>query len=365
MAASASRTTVRLTSDVWWHNNHNSTTGGTQNTLQLLPSAAFRILDHQLHASGILPNNLNHPSNNNNNNNSNNNNNNNKTVLYNHAWFCASQSVTCVPLPATLHTQQCLLSNKGLVKAHIWVTKIGTSSLQLANILTVDDNDNDANNNNNNNNQTVLATAQRVFVRSAPFSEPEKQSIWQRGGAPSSSSSSSTKKNNKDDSLLLDYYYGKGSETSSDTPAPSHGSPSPIPLPLLERFHRTFPFALSSSLSPILTVHIGPHHVNLGNHVDSAALLETAVHAMWLHGNQTATTRMINNPIPTVVNSVAINYLQEAKLGQVLDCWVHEAHTYMTTRPSSSSPPPRNNKGNIDESSYSEEPQLVVIAKAI
>jgi hypothetical protein len=350
MAASASRTTVRLTSDIWWTS---STSGGTKNTLQLLPSAAFRILDHQLHASGILPNNLSRPSNNSNN-----------ALLYNHAWYCASQSVTCVPLPATLHTQQCLLSNQRLVKAHIWITKIGTSSLQLANVLTVDDNDdNDANHY-----QTVLATAQRVFVRSAPFSEPEKQDIWQRGGALSSSSwdiGSKTSKNNNEASQLMDFYYGKGSETSSDTSISSRGSPTP--LPSLERFHRTFPSTLSSSLFPILTVHIGPHHVNLGNHVDNTALLETAVHALWLHGNQTAdTTRMIiNNPAtPALVSSVAINYFKEAKLGQVLECWVHDAHTYITTRPSSSSSSPTNNNGDVEESSSSVEPQLVAIAKA-
>jgi hypothetical protein len=205
------RTSLRITSDIWSRNE-----GG----VQLFPSSALQIVDHHLHASGIIPRKVIYDS----------------RRVYGHDWYCVSQSVTCFPLEDLIHKSldECCSSH-----SHVWVQSVGNSSLQLGSAITMDD--------------QVLATARRVFIRknngrSAPFSDTERSRFWE--------------------DCALD-------ETIAFL---DHNAEHP--LPLLERFGTVLPKQNPSEL--LLKVTVGPQHTNFGNHADHAFLAETAVHAMTL-----------------------------------------------------------------------------------
>jgi len=200
----------------------------------IFPSAALRILDHHLHASGIIPtvsssadvsgvsNNL--------------------SSIYEHDWFCVSQAVTCMECSSLLHA-----SLQSELTSYVWVESVGNSSIRFGNVIWMKE-------------TIILAKAQRVFVRkqkggkkSAPFSDDERDRFHAM------------------DNLM------KGFE---------------LPEPL---FVETSKHHINEddNSSPILTTQVGPQHVNFGKHADHAFLLETAMHALYLANNDS--TNLLNS----------------------------------------------------------------------
>jgi len=253
------QTTIRMTGDILQRRD------GKQ---QILPSIALRIADHHLHASGIIP----HTSDSNNDN-----------RLYEHDWFCVSQAVDCYPIDR--------LVQKSMDNAlsSLFVMKVGSSSIQFGNALTMKD--------------ELLATTIRVFCRKDtstdkldPFSEEERD-------------------------RFLEF---QQPTTSND-----------IVMPQLERFDTSLPSEITNTTTkPILSVKVGPSHINFGNHADHASLAEVAFHALSLKGNK-----------DKECTGLTINYINETYLGDTLDCYCYDDKVYVT------------------RTSNNEEKSLVLIAK--
>jgi len=229
-------TTLRMTGDIWHRN-------GRQ---QLLPSSAFQIADHHLHASGLIE----HTGED-------------EGRLYKHDWFCVSQAADCFPVDGLL---QKAMEN---VHSNIFVLQVGTSSIQFGNTLTL--------------NSELLATTRRVFCRKKdttgtldPFTKEEK-------------------------TRFLEF-----------CPTPSEPK-----LPELERY-AILPTATitSGATSSILSVRVGPQHINFGNHADHAFLAEVAHHALSLVHKER--------------DGLTINYISETFIGDTLECFFYENTIYVT-----------------------------------
>jgi len=272
--------TIRNTSDICIRTN------------RLHFGSALRIVDHHLHVSGIIP-----------------------RVsfitdakrkessfsLYEHNWFCISQSVTTPSVEALKHLA--LQDKIDTAQVHTWISRIGTSSLHLASsILAADDGDDDTNDQNSNKRHVVLAVANRVFVRrdlrdirkAAPFSQKESQQHFERYLHESLINNNSNNNSSAaiDDILLTN-------------------------LPKLMDINvKQYSDASILTDQPLLRVSIGPHHVNVGNHVDHAFLAETAAHALW-KATATATAEGEQQ-----LNNLKIQYVAEPALGQTLECHV-------------------------------------------
>lgn len=89
----------------------------------------------------------------------------------------------------------------------------------------------------------------------------------------------------------------------------------PISFPQLERFEASLPKAMQDSKS-ILSVKVGPQHVNFANHVDHAFLAEKAHHALHLINKES--------------ENLIINYLGQPFLGDVLECFAQDDKIYIT-----------------------------------
>ena len=114
--------------------------------MQLYPSSALRIVDHHLHASGIIERTSG-----------------NTKRFYEHDWFCVAQSVTCFSVDDLMVKAM----DEESSHSFIFVLGVGTSSIQFGNLITIND--------------QVLATTRRVFARkdstsgkSLPFSNEER-----------------------------------------------------------------------------------------------------------------------------------------------------------------------------------------------
>mmetsp|Transcript_106221 Transcript_106221/g.307434 ORF Transcript_106221/g.307434 Transcript_106221/m.307434 type:complete len:389 (-) Transcript_106221:101-1267(-) len=116
--------TIRVTQDIWCRGDVG----------QLFPSAAMRLWDHHLHTSGMLPRSYTTDG-----------------RIYQEDWVCTYQNVTCFPQEALLE----LAMEDGPEQAHthIWVDRIGVSTLYLSQMVTLYD--------------EVLATSVRVLSRRA------------------------------------------------------------------------------------------------------------------------------------------------------------------------------------------------------
>jgi len=184
--------------------------------------------------------------------------------LYVHDWFCISQAVHCSsPINNLLKK-----SLRDSAESSIFVSKVGASSIHFGNALTL--------------NNELLATTFRVFCRkhisgeSAPFTDAERNRFVLQC-AP--------QKN------ICEF-----------------------PMPQLARFDKIVPAAAMES-QPILSVMVGPQHVNFGNHADHAFLAETVHHALSL-------TKIEHNDL-------AINYIEEVKLGDMLECFSDTGKVYV------------------------------------
>jgi hypothetical protein len=269
------KTSLRLTADVW------SRDAGA--SFQLFPASVLRIVDHHLHASGIIPRIKQDTI---------------QPRVYEHDWYCVSQSVRCFPednlIQLSLESSAC--------SSHIWVERVGNSSLQLGNVITA--------------NEQVLATARRVFVRrsndkSAPFLEVERERFL------------------SEDCTLDETAIGGYLDEQH-------------PLPLLQRLpppEDIFKNADDRASSVVLKVTVGAQHANFGNHADHAFLAETAVHAMTIAN------------IPVSDGDIAVNYMREAMVGHELECIVQGNAVYVV-------------RSSGDNEEQHQEPVLVLIAKA-
>jgi hypothetical protein len=235
-------TTLRMTNDIWLRE------GGAQ---QLHPASALRIVDHHLHASGIIEHAVDNP---------------NPIRLYEHDWFCVNQAVNCFSV------DDLLLKSLDEHNSHsfIFVMGVGTSSIHFGNVITLKD--------------EVLATTRRVFCRkhvsgkTAPFSEEERVQFLE---------------SQPPDVLTV------GQQA----------------MPQIHKFGSFLPTP-KEGIEPVLTVKVGPQHVNFGNHADHAFLAETAVHALTLEKIDVA--------------SLAVNYVSEALLGHTLECFLHYDTLFIT-----------------------------------
>ena len=95
-------------------------------------------------------------------------------------------------------------------------------------------------------------------------------------------------------------------------------------MPQLERFDTSLPSQItntSTTTKPILSVKVGPSHINFGNHADHAFLAEVAHHALSLGRNKK------DKEFST---GLSINYINEAHFGDTLDCYYYDGTVYVT-----------------------------------
>jgi hypothetical protein len=165
-----------------------------------------------------------------------------------------------------MHEKSAQDANSSLV-----VTNVGTSSLNFGNTLTLND--------------ETVAAVHRVFCRvfpstnkSAAFDENERNAFSEF--QPSTDISSS--------------------------------------FPKVERFDGVLPETLrdSRSVSSVLSVKAGPQHINFANHVDHAFIAEIAHHALYLINKES--------------EHLAVNYLGQPHLGDVLECFDYDDKIYIT-----------------------------------
>jgi len=175
-------------------------------------------------------------------------------------WFCVSQAVKCFPVDR--------LHKKAVEDAQssLYVTNVGTSSIHLGNSLMLKD--------------ETLATTQRVFCR-----------VSSSASAPAA---------------FTDQERNKFSEFHPTVD---------VSFPQLERFEAKLPDS-KNSMKSVLSVKVGPQHINFASHVDHAFLAETAHHA--LHSISKASENLV------------INYLGQPSLGDTLQCFASEDKIYIT-----------------------------------
>lgn len=149
------------------------------------------------------------------------------------------------------------------------VEGVGGSSLRLANTIRLDGGGGAG--------PDLLSTTRRVFARldpsggPAPFDGGERERLSRLGGA-------------------------------GGDPGGVDGSL----LPELVRFGPPGHYDAEEEAEPLLSVRVGPADVNFGDHGDHSSLAKTAHHALVLRGAGR--------------DGIAINYLAETFLGDVLDC---------------------------------------------
>jgi len=222
-------------------------------------AAALRIMDHTLHISGIIG----------------------KAPNYTHNWLCITNAVTVFPREHFLQESFLYCDD---IRSLIWVASVGTgSSVTFGHAITMKD-------------SICLATASRVFVRydpktnkAAPFTEEERgifvQNHSRLGRTP-------------DKCLSIDF--------------------EKYILPEAKRLEAA-PLQNQFREQSILTVRIGPQHVNFANHVDHAFLLETASHALFLR--DTMIHAKNEGLAPT---TLVVNYKSSAELNQYLHCFTYD-----------------------------------------
>lgn len=188
--------------------------------------------------------------------------------LYVHDWFCISQAVRC-PSPIDNLLKKTLRDS---AESSIFVTKVGGSSIHFGTVLTL--------------NNELLATTLRVFCRKhvsgefAPFADAERNRFVSQ--------------------------------------FPHQNATHEFPMPQLERFDKIIPATVMES-QPLLSVKVGHQHVNFGNHADHAFLAGTAL----LH--ELSLTKMEQQH-----GDLAINYIEEVNLGDMLECFLDSGKVYVT-----------------------------------
>ena len=238
-------------------------------------------MDHHLHASGIIPHTkAGHGGT--------------SSSTQEHDWLCASQSVTCYPY-ANLLRDACWIGSgakskrDSLFQSHVWVTKVGNSSLQLGSMITVDTGDEDMRQ------LLPVATARRVFVRKSrsdgtvsPFLDHERVRFEMEGSA---------------DTSIQDIL---------DQPLHTDNGSGRILPQWMDRLSNVRP---NSTEPPHMAVRVGPQHINSGRHADHAFLAETAFQVFCEALGQGGAEA--NLPF-----EMKLTYVSEAMLGDTLECFV-------------------------------------------
>jgi len=326
MSTRVRATTIRATTDILLKpkNKH-------QQPQLLFPAAALRICDHHLHCSGIIPQiHYNYDCDSDRDDAF--------TRIYEHDWFCVSQAVQCYAQhssvsvsslgikknndcgdstsPPLLHR---VVNGTETCYCDVWVDSdsIGKSSIQFGGLVSIG--------------RDILAIVRRVFVRmspttpknrnseelsssrlnsnnklklkSAPFSDQEKQRFRERFGF---------------DALgISENYKASDAKLSRDLVQ--------IKRPDFDSYRlKTKITELESSLSSIqhqeeqpflARVTVGPQHINFGNHADHAFLAETASHALTILSTKQQKSSSCND------DYVSIQYVSEVLLGDVLESY--------------------------------------------
>jgi hypothetical protein len=344
MSTRVRATTIRATTDILHKPNKQQQ---QQQQQQLFPAAALRICDHHLHSSGIIPR-IHYDSDSARDDAA--------TRIYEHDWFCVSQAVQCFAhssISPVLGIKDVDTSSSPLLHrvvngtdpcyCDVWVDtdSIGKSSIQFGGLVSIG--------------SDVLAMVRRVFVRmsstpkncnsegsssggsnntlklkSAPFSDQEKQRFRERFGFDALGISQNYKAS--DAKLLRDMIQIKRPDFDSDRlktriteleslsslSTSSSSSPSPISS---TQHQEEQPF--------IARVTVGPQHINFGNHADHAFLAETAFHALSI-----LSTKQQSSSSSCDDDYVSIQYVSEVFLGDVLESYAaaHRRHdeTYET-----------------------------------
>ena len=222
-------------------------------------SAALRLLDHHLHTTGLLP----RPS-----------------QSAGVDIYCAGQAVTTFPHGSVLLDELHDPANHFTAKSHMWVAKAGQgSSITFGGAITL--------------NELVLATCSRVFVRidletgrSIKITEEERSS-----------------------SFVVDNDWDGVTRFCHAIPTVNQ---------LSTRISKDVASDRSLLGDEVLTVAVGPQHINHGDHVDHAFLAETAAHALSL-GCSSEADLSVSSP-----STLLIQYLAPGRLGQELCCHVKD-----------------------------------------
>ena len=222
-------------------------------------SAALRLLDHHLHTTGLLP----RPS---------------QSVGVD--IYCVGQAVTTFPHGSVLLDELHDPANHTAAKSHIWVAKAGQgSSVTFGGAITL--------------NERVLATCSRVFVRiDLETGRPMKITEEER-------SSTFAVDNDWDGVARFDHAIPTVNQLST-------------------RISKDTTNDRSLAGEKVLTVAVGPQHINHGDHVDHAFLAETAAHALSL-GCSSEANLSVSSP-----STLLIQYLAPGRLGQELCCHVKD-----------------------------------------
>lgn len=232
-------------------------------------SAALRIVDNHLHTTNILCRTYQEPT----------------ELASTMDKYCVGQAVTIYQQPSLLdllHKSE----NQERVQSHVWLAKVGNgSSLTFGSAVTIDEN-------------MTLAMCSRVFVR---VDATTKRSI------------KITDDERASKKFCVD-------EDWDGTVRFGHAIPeiNQISLPIIGDSNTNNQRPDKQQLETmagkkVLTVQVGPQHINHGDHVDHAFLAETASHALYLANPSSAKEDK---------STLSIQYLAAGYLGQELNCYV-------------------------------------------
>ena len=94
-------------------------------------------------------------------------------------------------------------------------------------------------------------------------------------------------------------------------------------MPQLARFETSLPSEMINTTKPILSVKVGPSHINFGNHADHASLAEVAHHALSLGRKKKDKDKEFST-------GLTINYINETHLGDTLEWNYFDDKVYVT-----------------------------------
>jgi hypothetical protein len=334
MSTRVRATTIRATTDIL-HKPKNKQQQQLQHQQLLFPAAALRICDHHLHSSGIIPR-IHYDCDSGRDDAA--------TRIYEHDWFCVSQAVQCYAQhssavspalgikdgdsssPPLLHR---VVNGTDPCYCDVWVDSdsIGKSSIQFGGLVSIG--------------RDVLAMVRRVFVRmspttpknsdskesssrgsnntkalklkSAPFSDQEKQRFRKRFGFDALGISENYKAS--DAKLLRDLVQIKRPDFDSDR----------LKTRITE-LESTLSSTQHQEEQPFLArVTVGPQHINFGNHADHAFLAETAFHALTTLSTKQQQKEQ-QSSLSCTDDYVSIQYVSEVFLGDVLESYDAVAH---------------------------------------
>ena len=256
-------------------------------------SSALRILDNHLHTTNLLPrpavsNSISSSS---------------KTIDI----YCIGQAVTCYRQPSLLDelhkfsNQDQTNNNKSGATTHIWVADVGSSAITFGGAITFAG--------------MTLATSSRIFIRVDVSS----------GGIPRP-----IKITDNERSTMYTIHRGE----ENDIVQFGHAIPKMKKMSLLDEDgddennndpNKVICRSPLTAGEEVLSVMVGPQHINHGNHVDHAFLADTAFHALFLGGRGSPDCggdELLEMPIDQ--STLRVQYMNPGKIGQELRCHVKD-----------------------------------------